>query len=245
MHLVNVFTFFQLFIPTLFITLSAAETKWGELLVILEQVHNNRKISEEDALAMTFQQKAALIRSDPCICALYFDHRFRSLLNLILNKKNGAFSPHELTDYYNKIEFAHRGSAHNHGLYWFRNAPIYDRNDESSIKQCIAFIDSVITCRRNGDEELEQIVGLQIHRHTHTCKRKTKNGGFKCRFNLPLPVMRETAILEPLAADSPMYAQAKRNYDIIQQRMQQMGRKFEEDVPFSEYVNQLDMTEHQ
>ncbi len=43
---------------TFFITLSAAETKWNELIGILEKVLNKRDITEEDIKNMTFEEKA-------------------------------------------------------------------------------------------------------------------------------------------------------------------------------------------
>src|SRR5688500_13865028 len=97
-------------------TLSAAESRWPELIRHLELVLNGNKITEEEAGDMTYTKKAELIRRDPVTCASYFDHRLRCLQNFLLNKPNGVFAPYTLSDYYNKIEFQQRGSAHNHGL---------------------------------------------------------------------------------------------------------------------------------
>lgn len=72
----------QLGMPTLFITLSAAETQWAELLVSLTKILDEKDITEEDALKLSFAEKARLISTDPVTCARYFDHRFRALFKL-------------------------------------------------------------------------------------------------------------------------------------------------------------------
>lgn len=67
----------QLGIPTLFITLSAAETKWPELIVILKKLLDNIDITEEEAIELPSAEIARLIQADSPTCARYFDRRFR------------------------------------------------------------------------------------------------------------------------------------------------------------------------
>jgi hypothetical protein len=60
------------------------------------------------------------------------------------------------------------------------------------------FIDKYISC----DSTLldANLVKMQTHHHTKTCKKyKTST----CRFNFPLPPMRQTTILEPLSNPDP------------------------------------------
>lgn len=111
---------------TFFITLSAAETKWNELMVILEKIINNKKVTEEDVRKMSFEEKAELIRSDPVTCMRHFDHKYRTLLNELFKKPNGVFAPNQVNDYYSRVEFQVRGSPHSHGLYWLKDAPKYE-----------------------------------------------------------------------------------------------------------------------
>ena len=47
----------QLGVPTFFLTLSALETKWNELLVLLMNTVKNTDISCEDAENLSFNQK--------------------------------------------------------------------------------------------------------------------------------------------------------------------------------------------
>lgn len=55
------------------------------------------------------------------------------------------------------------------------------------------FFDSYISTSTDVDENDKQFVELQIHRHSHSCK---KGGINKYRFGFPLPPMTETSILE-------------------------------------------------
>jgi hypothetical protein len=183
-----------------FITLSAAETRWPELLVTLKKILKNEEISEEDAAHLTFEEKADMIRSDPVTCMRNFDHRFRALLNLILKPEGGIFAPYKLKDWFSRLEFQMRGSPHSHGLYWVEGAPEFIEGDLESEKSCVEFIDKFITCERAEDGKMESLIGYQLHKHSHTCEKKIKKGE-KCRFGFPKPPFDETCILIPISQD--------------------------------------------
>ncbi len=110
---------------TFFITLSAAETKWTEVLVMLEKLVNGHDITEEEAARLPADIKAHLIRSDPVTCMIHFDRKYKVLLKELFKKEHGIFEPYKTDDYYSRIEFQMRGSPHSHGLYWIENAPTY------------------------------------------------------------------------------------------------------------------------
>ena len=122
----------QLGISTLFITLSAAETKWTDLLRILKTTVD--KDENADVSNLDFQEKARLIRSDPVTCALYFDHRFKELKKTWNNSVDGPFGPHKIKEIYYRVEFQHRGSPHVHMLLWLEKAPIYDPDNQDTVE---------------------------------------------------------------------------------------------------------------
>ncbi|KAG2191563.1 hypothetical protein INT47_006015 [Mucor saturninus] len=105
----------QLGIPTLFITLSAAETKWLELIVILKKLIDKQEITEEEASNLSSDEIARLIQSDAPTCARYLDQRFRHLKST-WKPPHGPFGNRSVKDYYYRIEFQHRGSPHVHML---------------------------------------------------------------------------------------------------------------------------------
>lgn len=184
----------QLGLPTFFITLSAAATRWGELLKSLKKIADNVDITIEEAENLPFIEKAKLIRNDPITCARYFDHSIRSLLNVIKNK-NGNFADNPCIEYYFRIEVQQRGSLHLHGLFWLKDAPQLN-DDIRSIQSVVEFIDKY--CSTDSDLlSMEFLKDILTHRHTRTCKREIC-GETVCRFKMPKPAMKETMILYPL-----------------------------------------------
>ncbi|CAD6216212.1 GSCOCG00011290001-RA-CDS [Cotesia congregata] len=112
----NVFALFrQIGPPSIFFTLSAAETKWPELIVMLKKVVDEKEITLQEAEKMDYKEKARLISSDPVTIARYFDYRIRELFK-ILKEKNSIFREYNIKDFYYRIEFQQRGSPHIHSL---------------------------------------------------------------------------------------------------------------------------------
>jgi len=93
----------QFGLPTFFITLFAAESKWNELLFIPSLLLDRRDITEEEAAALSSAEKARFIRSDLVTCSRYFDYRFRQLMKLI--KSSEIFGELRLVHYCWRIEF--------------------------------------------------------------------------------------------------------------------------------------------
>ncbi|CAF1163397.1 unnamed protein product [Rotaria sordida] len=134
----------QLGCSTLFLTLSAAETQWSELIIILTQVLENKVITLEEAESMSYEKKCDLIRNDPVTCVRYFQHRLKCLWE-ILSAPCGPFQGYELVDKYVRTESQVRGSPHVHVLLWLKNGPKYGENNPESIERCIEFIDKLIS----------------------------------------------------------------------------------------------------
>ena len=134
----------QFGLPTLFMTFSAAETKWTELLVILTKTLDIKTITEEQAEILTFSEKARLIRSDSVTCARYFDYRFRQLFNLFKSEQ-GVFASQTVEKFYWRVVFQHSGSPHVHRMYWLKNAPKVDLKDPETLPPVIDFINKYIT----------------------------------------------------------------------------------------------------
>ena len=81
-------------------------------------------------------------------------------------------------------------------LIWLEDAPVFGVDDDDRVT---AFIDKIISCKQPADNpELLKLVNRQIHRHSHTCRKKSKT---ECRFNYPQPPMKSTQILYPLEGE--------------------------------------------
>lgn len=176
--------------PTFFATFSAAETKWKDLLNLLYKKNHNKEVSDDK---ITYMQKAELIQKGPVTCARHFQYPTHIFFNNILTTSASPIG--KVVDYYYRVEFQNRGSPHLHCIFWVENSPIYDEASEENV---IKFIDQHITCSKITNTESDEYTYLQTHKHTNSCK---KTGKRECRFGFPLPSMKCTCILEPLAKD--------------------------------------------
>ena len=145
---------------------------------------------------MTWSTKCRLISADPVTCARHFDYSVHQFFNTVLKSPVSPFG--KLADFWYRIEFQHRGSPHVHCLLWLTDVPVYGVDDDEKV---ISYIDSVVTCQRTWDNsELSNLVNLQVHMHTRTCKKQFRKRTV-CRFDFPKLPMSQTQILQPLADD--------------------------------------------
>ena len=237
----------QLGCATLFLTLSAAETQWSELIVILTQVLENKVITLEEAENMNYEKKCDLIRNDPVTCVRYFEHRLKNLWE-ILSAPCGPFQGFELVDKYVRTEFQVRGSPHVHALLWLKNAPKYDKNDPKSIEKCIEFIDKLISVCSKPTEFSEELINLLRHKHSHTCK-KNVNGCIICRFGIPYFPMRKTMILEPFGDDEKLTKKEREEINKKRQNVVKELDKISKDkdtsLTFDEFLKNVNMNEEE
>lgn len=154
----------------------------------------------------------------------------------------GIFAPYKLKDDFRRIEYQMRGSPHSHGLYWIEDAPEYDENDPTSVVRCREFIDNFITVEKCQEGPMEQLIKMQTHSHSSTCKYK--EGKRDCRFGYPLPPIPETTILEPLPKDTSK-ASRKRHlttFKTIQEELTGRTKNNDTDIGFDEFLTILGVT---
>ncbi|XP_031637004.1 uncharacterized protein LOC116349612 [Contarinia nasturtii] len=140
------------------------------------------------------------------------------------------------------VEFQMRGSPHEHIIIWLDGAPFLDMDNlEESEKECIKFIDKFITCK--NDESIP-VISQQNHKHTSTCYKK-KGKRKKCRFGIPLPVMKGTRILHPLKEEEELEKEkGKENYAKIKKHMQALYKK-PVYVSFDDILKEMGLTENE
>ena len=183
-------------------------------------------------------QKSTLIQSDPVTCATHFDHMFKKLLHDVLQSAQSPVG--KVIDYFYKVEFQMRGSPHIHMLMWVEGSPKLDGTKESE-EDVIAFVDKHSTCSR--DQDITDLIPLQEHSHSKTCRKKTKDS---CRFNFPLPPIPSAHILEPHSTDKTddKLKQHKGDWQKIPKTINEMKngkemnfREFLEDLTEEEYMD--------
>ena len=184
----------QLGSASLFCSFYSAETQWAHLLRILGKLVNNKEYTDTELENLNWEEKCKLIQSDPVTCARHFDYQVNQFLRKFLMSNAAPLG--KLVDWFYRVEYQQRGSPHIHMLIWLEDAPVFGVDNDIEV---IEFIDKIISCKRPTDNaELDKLVNRQVHRHSHTCRRKSKA---QCRFNYPQPPMRSTKILYPLDVD--------------------------------------------
>lgn len=220
----------QLGLPTWFCSFSAAETKWKSLLTTLQTLSTDNRLKNMAVDEMSWQDRCKLIKMDPITCARYFEHRVHVLIHQVLLKSpNSPLG--EIVDYFYRVEFQQRGSPHIHMLAWVKSAPSLDNN---SMEEIVTFVDKHVTCK--NDQTMPDLVNYQTHRHARTCQKKGKD---ICRFNFPLPPMKETCILLPLEETHPKKDFAKAEYVRVAKCLEEMGMGGS--CSFDEFLHMLGM----
>ncbi|XP_033746958.1 uncharacterized protein LOC117332184 [Pecten maximus] len=216
----------QLGLPTWFMSLSSADTRWPDLLRTLAQL-DGKLCSDDDLDNMDWSTKAKLVQKDPVTCSRYFDNRVQLFINTVLKSEHNPVGC--VSDVFRRVEFQNRGSPHIHMLLWTSGAPKFE---ESSNQDIIDYVDEHVTCSLQSDDTaLKNLIELQVHKHSKTCKKK---GKAICRFGFPLPPLQQTMILEPLEENVDIY---KKRYNEIQQKLNEY--KDGCDLNYIEFLTEL------
>ena len=182
----------QLGKPAWFLTLSAADMQWAEVIQSIG-IQYGENFSVQDIRNMSYTDKCKWLRSNPVTTARMFSYRLDQFFTHFLLKCHPLG---EISDHFVRIEFQARGSPHAHMLLWVKDAPEIGKNSDEEV---IRFIDLHTTCKVPNDLVLQELVmKLQIHSHSASCRR---NG--VCRFNFPLPPSKQTIIAkEPVGEEA-------------------------------------------
>ena len=215
----------QLSLPTWFMSLSAADTRWTDLLRMLARLNDDIEYSEEEIENLSWQEKTKLVQKDPVTCSRYFDHRVQEFLNTVL--KSSCEPIGKVKDFFYRVEFQQRGSPHIHMLVWIENAPNLERSSREEIEQ---FVDNYLTCSTDNEETVN-LVKLQTHKHSRTCRKKGKP---ICRFGFPIPPFPRTILLYPLEEEVEKY---RTKYSLLQKVMNES--KDTEGMSFDEFLEKV------
>uniref|UniRef100_A0A669AV05 ATP-dependent DNA helicase n=1 Tax=Oreochromis niloticus TaxID=8128 RepID=A0A669AV05_ORENI len=179
----------QIGTPQFFVTFSAAEMRWPEVI----QAIKRQQGEEVDFEALDWSEKCEILRSNPVTTMRMFDKRVEALFRDLL------FSPAqplgEIIDYFYRVEFQHRGSPHIHMLLWIREKVEVDVDDDQTVCD---FVDRYISAQLPDPEKQpelhKKVAELQKHskNHTKTCFKSVNSG---CRFGFPKPPATRTMIV--------------------------------------------------
>ena len=170
-------------------------------------------------------------------CARHFDYQINQFIQHFLLSEAAPLG--KIADWFYRVEYQQRGSPHIHMLIWLENAPTFGEDFDCDV---VEFIDKIITCEKPTENpDLLALVNRQVHRHSHTCRKKSKS---VCRFNYRQPPMRLTKILYPLDKDDMddnELDQHKDTWKFIKKHLNDM--KDGEDIAFDQLLVNLKVTE--
>ena len=162
--------------PTYFITLSADDINWPDLMHVLAKC-DSMNLTDEEVLQPPSSERRWLLCSYPVVMAQHFSHCF---VNHVMKGEGQPIG--EVIDFFWRVKFQQRGSPHIHSLWWVKDAPDLDTTEGK--RWAPAFIDRFITChvpQPGEDNELRSLVlRLQKHNHSASC---SKDGRRRCRFD--------------------------------------------------------------
>ena len=171
----------MLSIPTLFLTLSAADLHWPEVIQAVA-VQLGKKLTQKDVLKMSIADRSDYLCQNPITGVWMFQHRLEAFFSEYLLSDTHPLG--YITDYMIKIKFQMRGSPHAHCLLWVKHAPKIDKDPDDVV---CAFIDKYITAvilqvTSENEHHIKLMDSLQRHTHSDYC-HKNKS----CCFGFPKP----------------------------------------------------------
>jgi hypothetical protein len=174
---------------TFFITGSAAEFHWTEIIQVVARQYGEQ-VTADDVTAMDWKTKRSWLERNPVTTARQIDYIFEQLWGKVI--LSGAHPVGKILNYDRRKEMQGRGTEHFHAAVHVKDAP---RLGTATDGEVVAFVDKYVTCAipdETTDPILHQLVTTrQAHYHTGTCKKKL---GVSCRFNFPRPPSSQTLI---------------------------------------------------
>ena len=211
----------QLGVPTFFITLSADDYHWPEIIQTIARQYGH-SFTDAEVCAMQWGEKSKWLRSNPVTAVRAFMHRHSKIHEFLLGKSHPIGV---VTEFVHKVEFQARGSPHIHSLYWIEHAPILGQDPDEHVA---AFINRHISARvPDSDDPLHELVTTRQH---HSCSEYCRRKGGNCRFGYEKPPSYETFLSEPPDDERAKYILEKSR--VVLRKLRDVMAKYpEKDFP--------------
>ena len=126
--------------PTLFLTFSAAEFSWTDIIKIVAKQFGE-ELTADIINNMTWKNKVSYMKINPVTVARQIDYRFKQLWTKLL--LSGMHPVGQILNYDDKREYQGRGTQHVHAPVHIKDAPKLDKERDDEI---VRFIDKYVTC---------------------------------------------------------------------------------------------------
>ena len=130
----------QLEAPNIFLTLSAAQMHWPELIKMQMRKELRHEVTDDEMKEINKSEIRKLISRNMVDTVTHFSNRVRAIYGAM--QKPGFFGKYKVVDYFYRIEFQQRGAPHVHSLLWLEDengnkAPRFDGSEESNKKNVV------------------------------------------------------------------------------------------------------------
>ena len=179
-------------IPTWFLTLSAADLHWVEMLETIA-IHKGSPLTRKDIKKMSIKERSEKLKANPIQAVGLFQYRVESFFTRCITSPSNPVG--RVIEYAIKIEFQERGSPHAHCLLWVEGAPKIDVDDDDVICKFIdTYVSGMLPCDSPGTRQMRKLVTkFETHSHSSYCRRN-----HSCRFGFPkAPATRTVICREP------------------------------------------------
>ena len=180
----------QLGLLSFFITLSCADLRWDELILIIARL-NNIDIQESE---ISYFRKCEILNQNPVLTARHFQFRVETFFKEIILHKKSPLGV--VINYVIKVEFQMRGSPHVHCFIWVKDPSLLTKETKD---EYISYVDTIVRADvpdKISKPELFRLVNLyQTHSNSRSC-RKYKN--ISCRFHYGRFFTDHTICAKPL-----------------------------------------------
>lgn len=223
-------------IPTVFLTLSADDRRWRDLLHGLSITVDGKQRSDEELAHLNELDRKRLLRMDPVTTERYFKYRFEMFKDPCIMKCREHLG--EVTGWLFVREYQQRLSPHMHGFLWIKDAPKFDAALRGSIPACQQYIDTIATT--DSTRVTPELAAKQRHRcFKKLCQRRTSK---TCRFHAPWLPMSQTRILTPLTDDeatAEQKQQLKLQHDVIKNKVDDIDKILHAKAPDAAELGRL------
>ena len=156
-------------IPTWFMTLSAADLHWVEMLEMIA-IHKQMSIFRKEIKKMPIKECSEKLKSNPIQAVGLFQYRVESFFTHYIT---GSSNPvRRVIEYAIKREFQECGSPHAHCLLWVEDAPKIDVDDDNVICNFIdKYVSGMVPRDSEGTKHIRKLVTkFETHSHSSYCR---------------------------------------------------------------------------
>ena len=196
-------------IPTWFMTLSAADLHWTEMIEAVS-IHNHNHLTCKQIRNMSIKERSNTPKANPVTAVTMFQYRVECFFShYILDQ---CQPEGKVKEYAIKIEFQESGSPHAHCLLWLDGAPrIHVDTDDDVCSFIDSYVFGMVPDETTETKYMAKLVKqYETHSHSNYCRHN-----HTCRFGFPKAPSPCTLICKEPEDNADRDSTLKEAHDIL------------------------------